>query len=243
MFKWLSDAKEYLTTPGEPFVWGDSETVGSTNYNLSHRDDVEEEPKSRYRSCVPDTSEVVDSAVVGCLGGALGSAAGGPIAAGAGCLAGGATGAAVQMYADSKKIQSCMDEEDKKEAEEKLASESKPEPIVTQYKKGTYQYAIAYNSMNEQRHAQGLGGLTTWEYDAVLNKGIDPLAANATSTIENSVLCPSGGLNNTSGSGGGGGPGYSGGSGNDSRSSPSGVITEICHRGNESQEWSCISYP
>jgi len=216
MFSWLSDAKEYLTTPSDPWVWGDSETVGSTNYDLAHRDDdVEEEPRSKYRSCVPDTQDVTDSAIIGCLGGALGSAAGGPIVAAAGCVAGGATGAAVQMYADSKKIQKCMDEEDKEEDEDLLSFASKPNPIVPRYKQGSWQYAVAYNKNEEERHKNGLGGITCWEYDAILDQGLNPSQPGGLANVENSVLCPHGGKNNSQGygahggdTGGGGGEGH-----------------------------------
>ncbi len=215
MFSWLSDAKEYLTTPGDPWVWGDSETVGSTNYDLAHRDDdIEEEPRSKYRSCVPGTDDIVDSAVIGCLGGALGSAAGGPIVAAAGCVAGGATGAAVQMYSDAKNIQKCMDEEDAKAAEEAL--NSKPKPI--RYSQNSWQYAVAYNKNEEDRHKNGLGGITCWEYDAILDQGLDPTQPGGLTNVENSVLCPHGGRNNSQGYGahggdtgsGSGGDGYEG---------------------------------
>ncbi len=126
-----------------------------------------------------------------------------------------------QLWKDTKNLQHCMDKQDEKhEAEMKeyieqvkaVAEEQKP--AYPKYQRGTWQYAVDYNRVCDERHRKGMCGITCWEYDAIVNQGLDPTQPGGLANVENSVLCPSGGKNNSQGYGAHGGrPGADGGGG------------------------------
>lgn len=104
-----------------------------------------------------------------------------------------------KLAEDTAAAQRCMDEQDeryKKEMEEyidqvkSVADEMRAEPII--HAKTLQEKQAEYQHVTTERGRKGMVGITWWEFEAMLNKGLDPINPVSLYYIPKSDLCPHG---------------------------------------------------
>jgi len=140
-----------------------------------------------------------------------------------------------QLWTDTKEAQACMDEQDAKykadvaEYVEDILTLDEPKPAPIVYSKE--QKFANFRQADEKRQKAGLSPITWFEYEAMVNKGLDPLNGSSLKEITNSELCPHGG-----GSSGNSAVGSVGGG---SDSGPSQSDTNFCFINDDGSVKSC----
>lgn len=111
-------------------------------------------------------------------------------------------GVGKKLLDDTAKAQACMNAQDEQHAKDNAEYEQQVLDLVGELRSNRLtpaqelqQRKDDYIRVTNERGARGQVGITWWEYNAIIDKGLDPMSPFALDSIPRSELCPHGRYN------------------------------------------------